>query len=107
MLNFFNNIQSMSPQDVANKLESPDSYFVDVRTKAEYNQGHASGAINIPLDTISSEAEVLKKYKTVYVTCRSGGRSAEVVLILQSRGVNAINVSGGTIAWASALLPME
>ncbi len=97
----------MTPQDVANKLESPDSYFVDVRTKEEYASGHASGAVNIPLDTISSEAELLKKYKTVYVICGSGGRSAEAVAILKSRGVNAINISGGTIAWASAQLPME
>lgn len=69
--------------------------------------GHAHHAKNIPLDVLSErDVERLKRAETVYVICRSGGRSAQGVKMLISAGVNAINVSGGTMAWQASGLPM-
>ena len=35
--------------------------LLDVRTKEEYESGHASGSVNIPLDVLTSEVERVKK----------------------------------------------
>jgi rhodanese-related sulfurtransferase len=39
---------------------------------------------------------------TVYVICKSGGRSAKAVEHLRANGVDAVNVAGGTLAWIEA-----
>jgi rhodanese-related sulfurtransferase len=40
--------------------------------------------------------------RPVYVICRSGGRSAKAVEHLRSQGIDAVNVTGGTLAWIEA-----
>lgn len=71
---------------------------IDVRTPAEFKQGHIKGSMNIPLDKIASKASELgKKNRTIITTCRSGARSGSAAAILRSKGLSAIN--GG--AWTS------
>lgn len=41
----------------------------------------------------------------VYVHCKSGGRSAEAVDLLRARGVDAVNVEGGILAWVRDVEP--
>jgi rhodanese-related sulfurtransferase len=40
--------------------------------------------------------------RPVYVVCRSGARSANACGFLRASGVDAINVTGGTLAWIEA-----
>ena len=54
-------------------IEEDDYIIVDVRTEAEYNEGHVVGSINVPHDRI--ESGNFDKDKTVIVYCKSGGRS--------------------------------
>lgn len=107
MFNFFNKTASVPLQDIADHILTPETGFIDVRTKDEYAGWHAKGATNIPLDIVTEHADNLKKFERVYVICQSGGRSARAVDLLSSLGVSAINVPGGTIAWRSSGLPME
>jgi len=37
--------------------------------------------------------------------CKSGGRSAEAVRLLRARGVDAVDVSGGVLAWVREVDP--
>jgi rhodanese-related sulfurtransferase len=106
MPNLFSSITSVSPKDVPHDLPNDTNDFVDVRTSAEYAVGHAKGARNIPLDTLPNHTEELKGYQAVYVICASGGRSAQAASYLLSLGVNAQNVSGGTLAWHAEGLPI-
>jgi adenylyltransferase/sulfurtransferase len=41
----------------------------------------------------------------VYVYCRTGWRSAEAVDLLRARGVDAVNVDGGVLAWVRDVDP--
>lgn len=107
MFNLFNKIPSISVQDTAEKIKNNSIAFIDVRSKAEFEGGHAKGAKNIPLETVASSAETLKGMSEVYVICQSGGRSAQAVSLLLPEGVRAWNVTGGTTAWRLAGLPME
>ena len=45
--------------------------------------------------------------RDIYVICKLGGRSAQVAEYLEQRGIEAINVNGGTDGWVAAGLPTE
>ena len=51
--------------------------IIDVRTEAEWNNGHIEGAILIPYDVIGEKIGTAAKDKSkrIYVYCRSGRRS--------------------------------
>ena len=69
--------------------------IIDVRTVGEFREGHIKGSKNIPLDTISSKVNDIKKLdKPVIVCCRSGMRSAQAASILKSAEIDVINVGG-------------
>ena len=84
----------------------PGRQVVDVRERDEFAAGHAVGAVNVPLGSIAS-ASLPDESETIYVICQSGGRSLRAVDVLTSRGIDAVNVEGGTSAWMLAGLPTE
>lgn len=45
------------------ELVKNGAIIVDVKTNGEFQGGHIKGSINIPLDTINSKIEELKKEK--------------------------------------------
>ena len=70
--------------------------IIDVRTPLEFKNGHMQGSKNIPLDTLSSKIDDLKKLNKKLITvCRSGSRSATAKEMLASAGIDVCN--GG--AW--------
>jgi len=76
--------------------------LVDVRQPGEYEQGHIDGARLIPLGEVPDRTGEIPADETVYVVCRSGNRSGRAVEFLRHQGIDAINVTGGMIAWAEA-----
>ena len=71
--------------------------LIDVRTHAEWDDGHIETAIHIPLDKISNTIEgvIEDKDQVIYLYCRSGNRSGLAEIALKSIGyVNAKNVGG-------------
>ena len=81
--------------------------LVDVREPDEYAEGRAPGARLIPLADVPDRVGEIPTDDTVYVICRSGGRSAKAVEFLRANGVDAVNVAGGTMAWIEAGNPVE
>jgi phage shock protein E len=66
--------------------------IIDVRTPAEFREGHIRGSRNIPLDSIKSKlGEIKKLQKPVITVCRSGARSNMARSILASGGVTVYN----------------
>ncbi|MCX7620210.1 MAG: rhodanese-like domain-containing protein [Acidimicrobiales bacterium] len=80
--------------------------ILDVRNPDEYEQGHVPGAILIPLGEIQDRVAEVPTECTVHVVCAMGGRSRKAAEFLVSCGIDAINVSGGTVAWIEAGLPV-
>jgi rhodanese-related sulfurtransferase len=71
------------------------AFLVDVRTPGEFAEGHVSGSVNIPLDSIPNQLAQFKNKQHIVVFCRSGGRSSQAKSFLEQNGfVNVIN--GGT-----------
>jgi len=104
-------IQSISPADLRRVgVAGADFDLIDVRTPGEYAHVHAEGAINLPLDSFSSEAVgAVRRFpdQPLYVICRSDGRSTAACQKLLSGGIApVVNVAGGTLEWERAGLPV-
>lgn len=83
-----------------------DFVLIDVREPHEFETGHISGSISIPLGNFSDADLVttLPRNKPIILLCRSGKRSATALDLLKTAGFeNAFNVRGGVIAWAQQI----
>jgi len=77
-----------------------------LRTVSEFDSGHLEGAINIPVDVLSSHLSELNKNDELLVYCRTGNRSTTAVGILRENGYDQIyHMDGGITAWNSAGFP--
>ncbi|MER6360233.1 rhodanese-like domain-containing protein [Kitasatospora sp. NPDC001527] len=82
-----------------------DAALLDVREQDEWDAGHVDGALHIPIGEVVARIGELPDAK-LYVLCRVGGRSAQVVQYLVQNGRDAVNVDGGMYAWDGAGRPM-
>ncbi len=65
---------------------------LDVRTLAEWNEGHSDGAKHIVLTVIPLNVEEIKSWnKPVIAVCKSGGRSGQATQFLSNHGIDVIN----------------
>jgi len=65
---------------------------IDVRTVAEFSEGHVEGSKNIVLNDIPSKVDEIKGLeKKVIAVCRSGARSGQATSYLKKQGIDAIN----------------
>lgn len=90
--------------DEFEKLISEDSNVqrLDVRTVAEYSEGHIPGSININIldDRFSALAdEILDKSRPVAVYCKSGRRSRNAARLLVRKGYTVFNLDKGILNW--------
>jgi phage shock protein E len=84
----------------AHALVAGGAALVDVRTPGEYAAGHIDGAVNIPVDRITSRAgEIGGKDRPVVVYCRSGARSAAAASALQQLGFQKVEDLGAMSNW--------
>ncbi|WP_422394995.1 rhodanese-like domain-containing protein [Nocardia vulneris] len=80
--------------------------LLDVREEDEWQLGHAPGAIHIPMVDVPARVDELEFDVDLYVICRQGGRSLQVVEYLTHIGFEAIQVRGGMVAWQQAGRPL-
>ena len=80
--------------------QAQDAILIDVRTPAEYREGHIPGVANIPLDELEKRLGEIPKDKKVVLICRTGNRSAQGTKLLRSKGFdNVFNSTGGMSTW--------
>ena len=80
------------------ELMDNGAIVLDVRSPAEFKDGHIQGAINLPLQTLGSNLNKLKKDQVIITCCRSGSRSGMARRQLQAAGYTQV-YNGG--AWSS------
>lgn len=90
----------------ANEAIAAGATVLDVREIEEFEAGHIFGAISLPLSTIVDECQRTEIKGYVIVNCRSGARSARATSFLRTLGIDAVNLTGGVIAWVHAGLPL-
>ena len=85
-----------------------DIFLVDVREPNEYEIVSIPGATLIPKGEFlsGSALERLPQDKQIVLHCKSGGRSAECLAIVQNAGFSdAVHVGGGVLAWVNQVDP--
>jgi rhodanese-related sulfurtransferase len=98
-------MQNITPEEVKERLSKGEQLnLVDVREpheRAEFN----IGGVHIPLGQVQTmQVDQLENLKNeeVIVYCRSGNRSGQAAMILDTLGfTNTKNLSGGMLAWQS------
>jgi rhodanese-related sulfurtransferase len=104
--NMFDSIKQLlglTPKVNYKDLVARGAQIIDVRTPGEFKSGHIRGALNIPLQTISSQMGRIKKDKPVITCCASGMRSASAKSILKSNGFEEVHNGGGWMSLQSKL----
>ncbi|MHA6250349.1 FAD-dependent oxidoreductase [Oceanobacillus sp. CAU 1775] len=77
------------------ELVESNAFIIDAREQGEYNTGHFKNAVNIPLSEFRQRLDEIPKDQPVYIHCRSGQRSYNMVMALQNLGYeNVYNISG-------------
>ena len=102
-------IKQQKPLEAHDTLtKNPGAIYLDVRTEGEFAQGHAAGALNLPVvfmkgggmqlnDDFEAVVEkVIPKNTKLIVGCQAGGRSQRACEILEGAGYTDVtNVVGG------------
>jgi len=103
---------TITPKDLNALFEKDEKPFlIDVRTPGEFLSAHATPALSRPLDMLDAKAIAEENPNgpeaPVYVLCQGGSRGEQGCKKLSDAGHPcAINVTGGTSAWAAAGLDM-
>ncbi|MCI8811288.1 MAG: FAD-dependent oxidoreductase [Oscillibacter sp.] len=76
-------------------LVEAGAYIIDVREPDEYEEGHLTNSVNIPLSQLRGRLDEIPKDRPVYLHCRSSQRSYYALCCLQGNGfTNVTNISG-------------
>lgn len=100
---------NLSPVEFKKAFENDNAILLDVRTDEEIKKGYIENASTIDFydSKFQDKLSKIQKDKTVYVYCKSGGRSSKAAKILTSLGQSkVVNLSGGFMAWKNADLPI-
>lgn len=94
--------RQVSPEEAAAMMGTEtDCVILDVRTQAEYEQGHIPGAVCVPNEAIGTEEipALPDKEQLILVYCRSGNRSKQAAQKLANLGYTNIVEFGGILSW--------
>ena len=81
------------------QLVAQGALLLDVRTHAEFHEGHVPHALNVPVQELAARLnEVGPPSRPVVVYCRSGGRSAQAAQLLSRAGYQVRDI-GPMSAW--------
>ena len=94
-LNVLNNEFEQVPVTAVRDLVEQGAFIIDAREPDEFEAGHITTAVNIPLSQFRNRLDEIPEDREVYVHCRSSQRSYNEVRALQQLGrPNAVNISG-------------
>jgi rhodanese-related sulfurtransferase/thioredoxin-related protein len=102
--------KNLDVDEFARLVEDKQNVILDVRTAAEFSNGHIAGALNLDVNAadFQEKAAALDKNKTYLVHCASGVRSVKACQKLAKLDFpNLYNLTGGFKAWAKAGKPVE
>ncbi len=86
------------------EVKAGNAILIDVRTIDEWNEGHASDAINFDSEKILTNNELpdVDKNSKVYLHCRTGIRAGKVKEYLLAHGFTNVDSVGGLSDWLNA-----
>ena len=93
--------ESVDQAQFALEIAKEGVQIVDVRTAAEYTEGHIAGAVNIDVNSAEFDSAITKldKSQTVALYCRSGRRSKVAAGKVAAAGYKVVELDGGILSW--------
>jgi phage shock protein E len=95
-------------QLMADNAGSRDFVVLDVRTPAEFADGHIAGAVNIDFNAGDFRNQVggQSRSKSYLVYCRSGNRSRQAIEVMKQLNFESIyHIANGIVEWTAQGLP--
>ncbi|HEX5410090.1 MAG TPA: rhodanese-like domain-containing protein [Gemmatimonadaceae bacterium] len=93
-------VPQMAPREARDRLARGEITVLDVRTQAEWDEGHIAGAQLVPLGHLAARVAQLPRDRPILVHCQGGGRSSMAASVLLAGGVkDVVNLAGGMGAW--------
>ena len=103
-----NEVQNLTPEEVARGLTQGSMLLVDVREPNETSVESYPDAVIVPLKAFDLSAIPDPQGRQVVFACRSGRRSVTASLAAQDAGYPyKSHLAGGIIAWKKAGLPTK
>ena len=104
-----NSFQSISIDELIEKVRQENVVVLDVRPEKEYRAGHIPQALSVPMEHLSERIAALPKDKPVIVYCRGPFCvfADEAVEQLQKQGIKAWRLEEGFPDWKSRNLPFH
>lgn len=102
--------ETVQAETLFRSLDEAGTTILDVRTPAEYGEGHVPGAVNVPHTAILENPEILKAYRDqkLVVYCRSGRRAGMALEALEKAGFDHLtHLQGDMMGWQERGLPVE
>ena len=90
----FKNLLGLGSETDLDVLIANGAVIVDVRTVAEFEQGHIKDSLNIPLDEIERRMAELNKETPIIVCCATGSRSGVAKSFLETNGFKNVYNGG-------------
>lgn len=87
-------IFGIKPKADYKQLMKQGAIIIDVRSTAEFANGHIKKSKNIPLESLRNKSSKLKKDKPIILCCASGMRSGTARRSLKSQGFEVYNGGG-------------
>jgi hydroxyacylglutathione hydrolase len=99
-------IRQIDPDTLARQLQDAAVEVVDVRSAAEWADGHIPGARHIPLGELRARAGSIPHTRPVVVHCQGGTRSAIAASVLRASLPDVLDMPAGLTGWTSAGHPV-
>lgn len=108
-LNQRESLESISREELLERLQAGDVTLLDVRPQDEYQAGHLPGAINIPAEQLDERLSELSQGQVVVAYCRGPFcvLSSNAVRALQEKGFLARRLNEGFPEWQAAGLHVD
>lgn len=102
-------LESITAEELEERLHSPDVVLLDVRPEEEYRAGHVAGARSVPVDAVERYLEELPRDQEVIAYCRGPYCvfSDEAVEKLRDHGFRARRLETGLPGLRARGLPIE
>lgn len=102
-------MESISAQELWERIQNNDVVVLDVRPVNEFEQSHIPHSLSVPLSQLKTKLNELPKDVDIVAYCRGPYcvLSPEAIAILKKAGINAIRLKEGMLEWKQIGLPVE
>lgn len=92
-------MQTITPQQLKEKLDSGEVLVIDVREPFEYSDWHIPGAVNVPVSRVLQQKLDVPKDRKIVAVCAHGFRSQSATRYLSVAGYDVRTLEGGMVEW--------